>query len=66
MSIQAYDPPVINTFHQADPAAHVWSCEPDKVYIYGSHDWNTSVPDDNVGGTVRVLLDPEMHCKIMH
>ena len=50
MSLAAYDPPVINTFYQADPAAHVWSCDPHKVYIYGSHDWNSTVVADDVGG----------------
>ncbi|OAK94837.1 major extracellular beta-xylosidase [Phaeosphaeriaceae sp. SRC1lsM3a] len=49
-SVAPYEPPVINTFHQADPAAHVWSHDPDTVYIYGSHDWNTTVQDDGVGG----------------
>lgn len=54
-SIAPYEPPVINTFHQADPAAHVWSHDPDTVYIYGSHDWNTTVEDDGVGGAVSPL-----------
>jgi hypothetical protein len=55
MSIATYDPPVINTFHQCDPAAHVWSHDPDKVYIYGSHDWNSTVLPDDVGSPVRTL-----------
>ncbi|CAE7031703.1 hypothetical protein CFE70_004473 [Pyrenophora teres f. teres 0-1] len=45
MSVAVYDPPVINTFHQCDPAAHVWKHDPNTVYVYGSHDWNsTRVP----------------------
>lgn len=50
MSLATYDPPVINTFYQADPAAHVWKCDPHKVWIYGSHDWNSTVVADDVGG----------------
>ncbi|EMD59159.1 hypothetical protein GGP41_009045 [Bipolaris sorokiniana] len=42
MSVQAYDPPLISTFHQADPAAHIWKHDPNTVYIYGSHDWNST------------------------
>ncbi|EOA82349.1 glycoside hydrolase family 43 protein [Exserohilum turcica Et28A] len=42
MSLQAYDPPVINAFHQCDPAAHVWKHDPNIVYVYGSHDWNST------------------------
>lgn len=49
MSLTTYDPPIINSFYQADPTAHVWKCSPDKVYIYGSHDWNSSVIADDVG-----------------
>ncbi|KAH3906583.1 hypothetical protein HBI56_232620 [Parastagonospora nodorum] len=56
MSIQAYDPPVINAFHQCDPAAHVWKHDPNTVYIYGSHDWNsTSTSDD--GGSQYDMKD---------
>ncbi|KAL5121772.1 hypothetical protein ACEQ8H_000459 [Pleosporales sp. CAS-2024a] len=48
-AVQAYDPPVINAFHQCDPAAHVWKHDAHTVYIYGSHDWNSSVTPDDVG-----------------
>ena len=56
MSVQAYDPPVINAFHQCDPAAHVWKHDPNTVYVYGSHDWNSTVPPDDVGSVVCVLM----------
>lgn len=49
MSIQPYDPPVISPFYQADPAAHVWKSDPNTVYIYGSHDWNSTTASDDVG-----------------
>lgn len=44
-----YDPPIISTFHQADPAAHVWKCDPNTVWIYGSHDYNSTTASDDVG-----------------
>jgi hypothetical protein len=49
MSVAPYDPPVISTFHQADPAAHVFKCYPDQVFIYGSHDYNSTTASDDVG-----------------
>jgi beta-xylosidase len=49
MSVQPYDPPVINAFYQADPAAHVWKSDPNTVFIYGSHDWNSTTASDDVG-----------------
>ncbi|KAL9064691.1 MAG: hypothetical protein Q9157_007738 [Trypethelium eluteriae] len=49
MSVGFYDPPVINIFHQADPAAHVFKFDPDTVFIYGSHDYNSTTASDDVG-----------------
>jgi hypothetical protein len=49
MSDQPYDPPVINSFYQADPAARVWKSDPNTVFIYGSHDWNSTTVSDDVG-----------------
>jgi beta-xylosidase len=49
MSDKPYDPPVINSFYQADPAARVWKSDPDTVFIYGSHDWNSTTVSDDVG-----------------
>lgn len=43
-------PPVLNSFYQADPAAHVWKCDPSRVWIHGSHDWNRTVVADNISG----------------
>jgi len=42
MSVAVYDPPLISTFHQCDPAAHVWKHDPNTVYVYGSHDVNST------------------------
>lgn len=49
MSVAPYDPPVINQFYQADPAAHVWKSDQNTVFIYGSHDWNSTTASDDVG-----------------
>lgn len=49
MSDEPYDPPVINSFYQADPAARVWESDPNTVFIYGSHDWNSTTVSDDVG-----------------
>jgi hypothetical protein len=57
MSVQAYDPPIINAFHQSDPAAHVWKHDPHTVYVYGSHDWNSTTASDDVGSQVCILMD---------
>jgi hypothetical protein len=62
MSIQAFDPPVINSFHQCDPAAHVWKHDPNTVYVYGSHDWNsTTAISDDVGSQVCTLTLMMLH-----
>lgn len=50
MALQAYDPPYINPhIFQADPSAHVFKTDPCTIWVYGSHDRNSSVPSDDVG-----------------
>jgi hypothetical protein len=49
MSDKFCDPPVISSFFQADPAARVWSSDPNTIFIYGSHDWDSTTECDDVG-----------------
>lgn len=39
--------PLISTFYTADPSAHVWN--DGRIYIYPSHDVETTVPEDDLG-----------------
>lgn len=39
-------PPLITDHYTADPSAHVFE---NKIYIYPSHDWDSGVPEDDLG-----------------
>lgn len=39
-------PPLVTDMYTADPSAHVFE---GKIYIYPSHDWDSGVPEDDMG-----------------
>lgn len=39
-------PPLVTDMYTADPSAHVFE---GKIYIYPSHDWDSGVPEDDLG-----------------
>lgn len=39
-------PPLVTDMYTADPSAHVFE---NKIYIYPSHDWDSGVPEDDLG-----------------
>ena len=55
--------PLVTGIYTADPAAHVFG---DKLYVYTSHDRDTNLPDDSLGGQYdmtdyHVLSFADMH-----
>lgn len=45
-TLQAISDPLVSHIYTADPSAHVFN---DRIYIYPSHDIDTTVPEDDLG-----------------